>query len=287
MTAIPNVSANFYGAPSNQQMVVGQPCLVPQQGMVAMPQMMFGIQYVYVEDPMVELNSCTSVLIKQQAEFLEAMFGCETANRYHVFGQTPQGFKALFKCREKSNWCMRNCFPSNQREFNMEIEHITFNQILNPFATAYKPFKCTFCCFCRPELMVTLNSLGSVGTVFHEWSLCDPLFNVYDGNKQLKYVVTANCCQCGLLCANNICGKLSEAHFSILIPGTQTEVGKIIKESASSFSEVLTDADNYQIFFPPDANASDKLLLIALGLMIDYQYFETDAGNKHNKKRRH
>ena len=45
-----------------------------------------GLQYVLVKDPMDELNSCTSVTIRQQPELLETITGCETANRYHVFG---------------------------------------------------------------------------------------------------------------------------------------------------------------------------------------------------------
>ena len=57
--------------------------------------------------------------------------------------------------------------------------------------------------------------------------------------------------------------------------------------SAQSFSEMVTDADSYQISFPPGATAEDKLLLIALGLMIDYQYFETDSSdnNTHHTRR--
>ena len=40
------------------------------------------------------------------------------------------------------------------------------------------------------------------------------------------------------------------------------------------------------IGFPEGATAKDKLLLIALGLMIDYQYFETDAGSSEERGHR-
>ena len=50
--------------------------------------------------------------------------------------------------------------------------------------------------------------------------------------------------------------------------------------SAQSFSEVVTDADSYQVSFPAGATAEDKLLLISLGLMIDYQYFETSSSDE-------
>ena len=48
---------------------------------------------------------------------------------------------------------------------------------------------------------------------------------------------------------------------------------------AQSFGEAATDADSYQVGFPQNSTPEDKLLLIGLGLMIDYQYFETSASD--------
>ncbi len=290
MAQIYNVKNKNYEPSSKRKIIKPIQNIIPQQMFI--PQNMGGLEYVYVLDPMTELNNCTGVFIKQQAELFEAITGCETANRYLVFGQSPEGFKLLFKCRERSDWFMRNCCPSNLREFNMEIEHITPSPInpmeppiLSTFANAIKPFKCTMWCLCRPELFLTLGE-GEIGNVKHVFTCFDPLFEVYDENKQLKYLVTADCCQCGLLCANNVCGKMSEAHFNILNPGSNQEVGRIIKQTASSFSEMVTDADSYQIIFPADANAKDKLLLLSLGLMIDYQFFETNSSDQGYGRRR-
>ena len=61
----------------------GMPMPVP----IPMPQVP---NIVYVKDPMSELNTCTGVIIRQQPELFEAITGCETANRYHVYGQTGQ-----------------------------------------------------------------------------------------------------------------------------------------------------------------------------------------------------
>ena len=51
-------------------------------------------------------------------------------------------------------------------------------------------------------------------------------------------------------------------------------------------SEMVTDADTYVVNFPANADAYDKLLITGLALMIDYQYFETDADEEHKGKRR-
>ena len=68
-------------------------------------------------------------------------------------------------------------------------------------------------------------------------------------------------------------------------PGTSEVVGHIIKKTAE-LDELVTDADSYQVNFPQNASPYDKLLIIALGLMIDYQYFETDSKSEEEKRRR-
>ena len=283
----------YYGPPSNMSMQPPNmpPNMIPQQRPNMPPNMMLQpVQYVFVQDPMGELANCTGVLIKQEPELFEQLTGCETANRYHVFGQTHQGSKYLFKCKEKSGWCMRNCCASKQREFDMDIIHISSpNQMQNyskSFANAYKPFKCTMGCLCRPELIVSLNDGNiKVGSAIHACTICNPEFEILDSNNQIKYIVSASCCQAGLIFPNSLCGKCYEVAFDIMNPGTSEVVGHIIKKTAE-LDELVTDADSYQVNFPQNASPYDKLLIIALGLMIDYQYFETDSKSEEEKRRR-
>ena len=79
------------------------PIAVPYPG-VAMPvayvpgnqvqgQQFGGMQIIYVQDPLTELENCAGVVIRQEPEIFEALTGCETPNRYHVFGESPPGLK--------------------------------------------------------------------------------------------------------------------------------------------------------------------------------------------------
>lgn len=282
----------YYYDPYNMASAVPiQPVVVQSPGVavgVSPGMLQFGgIQYTLVQDPLAELENCTAVIIKQQPEIFESVIGCETANRYHIFGQTNQGMKYLFKCREISDFCMRCCCPSNIREFNMEINHVVnaMNQTgIKKFANLYKPLKCPCFCVNRPEIAVNVGDQSTyIGKIKHLFSCCDPEFQVFEASGNLKYFAHADCCQCGLMCANNICGKYSTATFNIYSAGSNALVSTITKMSAQSFAEVITDADSYTVNFPQDATAYDKMLLIALGLMIDYQYFETDAGQNKNR----
>ena len=246
-----------------------------------------GMQFLYVQDPMTEIASCPSLLIKQEPEFLESLTGCEQPNVYHVFGNSPLGARYLFKCIEKSGWCMRRFCTSSQRSFDMDIIHCSsLDQLgmgyVTPFATMNKPFMCTCCCLCRPEVNLVLSSTGQpVGKVKHICTACDPTFEVYNCTSGLKYIVTADCCQCAIMCPGFL-AKTSRGEFAILDAGTSQRVGQIIKEVAT-MAEMVTDADTYIVNFPVTADANDKLLLTGLALMIDYLFFESDADDDHKK----
>ena len=268
---------------SNRQMGV-DPYAQTNQGIFG------GMQFVYVQDPMTELGSCPSIIIRQEPEFLEAMTGCETPNIYHVFGNSPYGFKYLFKCIEKSECCERMFCPSKQRSFIMDIVHCTSIDQLGlgydvPFANMEKPFMFTMGCCCRPEVNLTFAGGDKLlGKVIHIWTCCDPTFELYSIQGKLKYIVTGSCCQCILLCPGMI-GKMYEGEFDILDAVTNQPVGKIIKQPAT-MAEMVTDADSYTVNFPPNADAYDKLTLMGLTIMLDYQYFETNANDSRKKRRR-
>jgi hypothetical protein len=109
-----------------------------------------------VNDPMAELAMSKKAFIKQKIELFEMFTGCETPNRYHVYTQNGQGqWSYLFKCKEKSGWCERNCLSSDSRPFDLGVKHIgNQNDVMNDdytnsFATFNRPYKCTCCCLAR------------------------------------------------------------------------------------------------------------------------------------------
>ena len=133
----------------------------------------------------------------------------------------------------------------------------------------------------RPEMIVSFNQGNQlIGKITQPFTCCEPVFTIYDNSGVARFYISADCRQCGIFCSNNCCGKLSEALFNIYKDiGMTPPVGSIIKKLAS-FSEIVTNADSYQINFPPDAAPNEKLLLMVTGLMIDYQFFEEKADNK-------
>ena len=272
------VQAGYQTHPGYQAVPQGIPAYAP------------AAQYVFVVDPMTELASSTGVVIKQEPQIFEAMTGCEIPNRYFVFSQSPQGgMKLLFKCKEFSTCCMRNCCPASDREFNMKIKHVAAQINLNEdfsstFVDVSKPFKCTCLCLERPEMIVTFGNKQPFGRIRKPFACCDADFEIYDNTGSLRYYVHGDCCQCGLCCANSFCGKISQADFQVYNSLSRVNPVGLISKKPASFSEMVTSADSYQINFPAQATPQDKLLLIVTGLMIDYQYFEESASGNNNTR---
>ena len=58
------------------------------------------------------------LIVKQKVELMEALFGCETKNKYKVYNSMGQD---LYKAKEETDCCTRNfCGPT--RPFDMTIK---------------------------------------------------------------------------------------------------------------------------------------------------------------------
>ena len=283
----------------NQQPIMGQPGQTGQIGQIGqigqpgqpMP-VYVDLKFTFVQDPISELAMSYRATIRQQPEVTELLTGCESENRYHVFISLVNGMeKYLFKCKEQSTCCQRQCCPADAREFNMLIKHISnpdaFKENFSKyFAKLSKPYKCSCLCLARPKITGEYTSNNQVfGEVKEECSCCDPLFVVLN-QSEVKYSITINCCQCGF-CCRSACSGYYAVDCIIREGGKNgTPVGSIKKKLASNILEFMGDADTYIIEFPPSATPEDKLSLIMAGLFIDYRYFESNASNNGRGHRR-
>jgi hypothetical protein len=267
--------------PNNQNIIFQpQPIYVQQPVQVLTP--VFGFQYGFAQDPLVELANCVGAKIHQQIEMVEIFTGYEVPNRYHVLGQDLNGqYKYLFKCKEDSTCCQRQFCTSSQREFKMLIKHIQNQSMFsqgfeNIFSIANKPYNCSCCCLCRPYMECNYSDGTNIGLVEHPFTFCNPKFYILDNNNTLKYTINCDCCQCGYLCANNFCGKLSNCLFEI---SDSNGVNGNIQKLPAKGLQIISDADSYDIRFPTTASPSEKLLIIFATLLIDYMFFEYSPGD--------
>ena len=256
---------------------------------MAMNYMNYGANYgpqnfIYIQDPLTELGQSSGAIIRQQVELLEAITGCESQNRYHVFLESPMGLKYAFKCSERSGSCVRCCLAPSCRPLEMIIRHVvSVDQLNNDFAKIFinvnKPCMCTCCCLCRPVMEVHLaDNQEYLGKIREPCTCCDYDLEIYDAAGYLKYNIIGDCCQVGF-CCGGMAKKLASIRFDI--KENNSTVGNITKLS-SNVGEFFTKADSYHVSFPQNATPKEKMLLIIAGLMLDYQYFESeDESSQH------
>ena len=179
------------------------------------------------------------------------------------------------------------------KPFQMLVKHVTNpgvveTEFLNTFAVFDRPFKCTCCCLGRPKMKGFYKDINgnNFGQITEPCTYCDPLFVIKDQNKDPRFQIHADCCQCGLLCRNS-CGKCSDTVFNIFPLecnnfDSNNAIGTVKKVSGDFMKEYFTEADNYEIKFPPNASPEEKLLMIGATLMIDYRFFEDTQKEDNN-----
>ena len=224
------------------------------------------------------LNEQSDVMIKQKMEWLEVVSGCETENRYHVYGFDPltQQKKAkLFKCREKSDWCSRQCLSGSCRPFKMNISTIKPNGEQEPFLQMERPCRCTFLCFNRPEVHVNLVENGRteyLGKVIDPFRWCNMEVDTYDHVNEIRYRIYGSCCQLGTFCRCP-CDPCQTFNFDVR-SATGDNLSKMQKKSKGCIEAHYTDADNFNLNFPKNITAGDKVMLMCAVLFLDFRHFE-------------
>jgi len=143
----------------------------------------------------------------------------------------------------------------------------------------------------RPEMTgINHQDDKKFGKIIDDWRCCDPSLMIYgEDEKNLRYKVSGGCCQAGLMCKG--CEMCYEVKFYIYeanaTENPKNAVGSIVKKKNKLLQGLFTDADNFDIYFPSNASAYEKLMIIGATLMLDYTYFEDNGNDKNRRHRRH
>lgn len=191
-----------------------------------------------------------SVRVIQKVEKFEVITGYETGNKYSIIGPNNE---LLFSCAEKSSFLAKMALKARR---NMDI------LIADPSGaivmTINRPLK-----LWHKNVTVCDSTGKSLGSVLKKFSVSHAIFHVFNASEQQIFTI-----QGGMLIKVGGSRKLS------ILNSQGVEVGHVQKEWGGVAKEILTDADNFTLVFPPDANAETRALLIALVLFIDLTHFE-------------
>lgn len=224
--------------------------------------------------------------IKQKADFLEQMTGCDRQNKYKVYQSDNSGQrngKEILYCKETSNCCDRLCVSSECRAIDMDIRREDTEEVV---LRLRRECQCTCLCCNRPELKVFLTENGQniyLGKIVDPYDCCNYSFKVYDDSDNLRFVAEAECCQLGLICKCP-CESCERVTFKLWRGDKEREEQPLMKlGTGNCCKNAFTTADNFNLPFPSGSTWQEKSLLLGLVMMIDYLMFEhTEENNKNN-----
>lgn len=230
------------------------------------------------------------IYVKQKFEFLEAVTGCESGNKYYIYelaqnGKKKKG-KKLVKCKEKSNQCGKQCLSSSDRPFKMECKNLFDGDDL--CLQMRKPYKMTFMCFNRPKMDIFTFANGQeqyLGKVVDNYDFCNYSFSLFNSQSKKLFHVEASCNQLGFFCSCP-CGPCEKIIFRIWRGDKEQELQPLIKKGKSNYAKnAIGDADNFIVPFPPNATYEERVMLMATSLFIDYMMFESSASSNEKTNR--
>ncbi|KAJ6669370.1 hypothetical protein lerEdw1_008179 [Lerista edwardsae] len=206
------------------------------------------------------LTQIDKLIIHQQIEVLELIFGFETNNKYEIKNALWQ---RVYFATEVNDCLTLNCCGTI-RPFTIKIYDNMGQQVIE----LMRPLRCDGCCCpcCLQELEVYAPPGIPVGFVKQIWHPCLPKFVVQNEARQDVLLINGPCVVC------SCCG---DVNFDVLSLDEQHVVGRIAKHWSGFVKELFTDVDNFGVQFPMDLDVKMKAVMLGACFLIDFMYFET------------
>lgn len=242
------------------------------------------------KDHKTKIMEIEGIFVKQKMDLAEVLTGCEFENTYNIYKKKPgkdkKKGKKIWKAKEKATYCQRNCVAQGCRAFDLKVKNINRADDEADNETCLKMQRpCTCTCLCLNRPFITVNYVENendiyLGKIKDPYDFCNRFFIVYDKDGKEIYKAEANCCQCGMICMGYPCEPCEFVKFKLTDLRSGTVLSPLIKKNKDCLKSMLSDADNFALEFPADANWEDRSLLLATILFIDYMVFEEKGGNQ-------
>jgi uncharacterized protein YxjI len=195
------------------------------------------------------LNSAQSLVIKQKKEWGEILTGFETRNKYSIMDGWGH---EIFQAEEEGGslgTVLGRLFLNHLRPFTISI----FSTDGNEMIVLDRPFRFYF-----HELDIRTPDGVLLGKVKRRFALLRRNYAILDANEREIF---------------QIFGPILRP-WTFLIKKDEQEQGKIVKKWSGMGKEIFTDADNFGINFPQEADADQKAVFLGALFLIDFVHFE-------------
>eukprot|EP00549_Striatella_unipunctata_P009231 CAMPEP_0118710924 /NCGR_PEP_ID=MMETSP0800-20121206/23718_1 /TAXON_ID=210618 ORGANISM="Striatella unipunctata, Strain CCMP2910" /NCGR_SAMPLE_ID=MMETSP0800 /ASSEMBLY_ACC=CAM_ASM_000638 /LENGTH=242 /DNA_ID=CAMNT_0006615293 /DNA_START=65 /DNA_END=793 /DNA_ORIENTATION=+ len=226
------------------------------------------------------LSSVPKIQVRQTRRgWLQECIGCEAKSEFKYFIEGNQFADSL----EDSDCCIR-LFCSPCHPFKMMVKDTASTaEILTmdrPFACPVGNCKC--CCY---QAMSFSSGGSELGSIKEDCYYCVPQFTMFDHSGNEVYIVHPPTC-CGGVCYNccaegkncfAVCCKVPFHVFPASQKGSTDggaqHAGKIVKLPKSLMTEILTEANAFDVEFPTSASADQKAMLTGTAIFLNANFF--------------
>ena len=204
--------------------------------------------------------------------------GCDAAVEFNIATLAENNNHVMYALEDSS--CPNRFFCGSCRSFEISLTDgaVAGGQLVakysRPLRCSASPAKC--CCY---QEMETFDASGSsAGKTIETCYCCVPQFNVIRPDGTIEYKLSQPTC-CGDMlvncCAEGICNcRIPFYIFPADASTSSKPAGKIVKIWSGLVKEAFTDADNFELEFPSDAQNDSKARLIGALFLLNQLYFE-------------
>ena len=199
---------------------------------------------------MIDLTQYQELIVRQQVEYMEAITGFETENRYNV--STPDGPDFLHAYEESGG--LGRFFLRNHRPLKLHVVDDNNELVM----TAWRSFFWLF-----SHLHVVDANERPVGSLRRQFALLGRRFTIEDAQGE----------------------PIAEIRGRLLRPNTfmfyrdDQEVARVTKQWSGIMREALTDADTFLVQMDTrDLGQGFAMLVLASAFVIDLDFFENSGG---------
>jgi len=237
------------------------------------------------------LNNADEFMVRQTKKgWFQECCGCEANSEFKF----EMGGQEQSRIEEQSSCCMRFICRSNRpwitkMSKSTNIEDAAFLTFIRPFRCHMSNCKC--CCYQEVEARVGGETGTSLGMVQEQCWYCVPTFKTLNEQGADEYVIHQPTCCGGCMinpCHQGCCN--CRIPFMIMksnsdeipcskgtpIPSEPDKApnAQITKVWRGMSTEILTDADSFELKCPDGADASAKARLIGATLLLNQLFFE-------------
>ena len=197
------------------------------------------------DNTMQQLTAAPTLIVQQKKEWAEILVDFESRNKYAVSHASGQ---QLYWAAEESSLLARMVLHA-LRPFKIHL----FSMSGQPVMNIVKPFRFYFH---EAEIYDAAGRL--LGGVKREFSILTKKFTITDPSGGTLY---------------DVCAPVLHP-WTFKLSKNGAEDGAIVKQWSGLAKETFTDADNFSVTFPQDADTDKKAVLLGALFLIDMVYFE-------------